>query len=174
MSGQQNPDLAPVLGAPQGHHASSALTLPPGTAHTAKKQWKSDWPYLQGWAGEMKHFGVSKLSKHLGCSTWPESRKRRGAGVVLPHHGGNRLPLKKRFMQHLGGPGAMSPSAPGRTGLVSSWERWNWRVESAFVFFCLFVFVLTPHQLRPVCPSVRCSLAGAPAPGARGFVLSFW
>lgn len=110
----------------------------------------------------MKHFGVSKLSKHLDCSTRPESRKRRGAGVVIPHVAGTGFPLKG-FMQHLGVQGRMSPSAPGRTGLFSSWERWNWRMGNAF-------FVLTPHQLRPV----RCSLAGAHAPGACGFVLSFW
>lgn len=76
----------------------------------------------------MKHFGVSKLSKRLGCSTWPESRRRRGAGAVIP------FPLKW-FMQHLGDPGATSPSAPGQTGLFSFWERWNWLAERAFFFF---------------------------------------
>ena len=174
MSGQQNPDLAPVLGAPQGHHASSALTLPPGTAHTAKKQWKSDWPYLQGWAGEMKHFGVSKLSKHLGCSTWPESRKRRGAGVVLPHHGGNRLPLKKTVHAAFGGSRGHESFCPWPDRACQFLGEVELAGGKCLCFFCLFVFVLTPHQLRPVCPSVRCSLAGAPAPGARGFVLSFW
>lgn len=52
-----------------------------------------DWPSPEGRAGEMKHFGVSELSKRLGCSTWLESRKRRGAGAVIPRVG-HRLPLK--------------------------------------------------------------------------------
>lgn len=37
MRGHQNPDLQPVLEAPQGQQASSVLTLPPGAIHTAKK-----------------------------------------------------------------------------------------------------------------------------------------
>lgn len=37
MRGHQNPDLQPVLEAPQGQQASSVLTLPPGATHTAKK-----------------------------------------------------------------------------------------------------------------------------------------
>lgn len=69
--------------------------VPPGAhPHSKEAQLNSDWPSLQGWAGEMKHFGVSELSKHLDCSTRPESRKRRGAGVVIPHHGGTGFPLK--------------------------------------------------------------------------------
>lgn len=46
-------------------------------------------------------------------------------------------------MQHLGDPGAVSPSAPGQTGLFSSWERWNWRVGSAF-FSVLSVLPVQP------------------------------
>lgn len=51
----------------------------------------------------MKHFGVSKLSKHLVWSTWPQSREKRGTGATGP---------LKHVHAAFGGPGVMSPSAP--------------------------------------------------------------
>lgn len=38
VSGHQNPDLKPVLEAPQGQQASSVLALLPSATHTAKKR----------------------------------------------------------------------------------------------------------------------------------------
>lgn len=118
VSGHQNPGLRPVLETSGGDRASPASTLPPRPTHTAakKRNLTHDWPSPRGSGRKMKHFWVSELSKRLGCSTWPESRERRGAGVARPPPRGTGSP-QNVFMQHLGvrGRGVLLP--PRRTGL---------------------------------------------------------
>lgn len=63
---------------------SSSLTTYPPTLPTARRATNTHRPPQELVSRKMKHFGVSKLSKHLGGSTQPQSRERRGAGAAGP------------------------------------------------------------------------------------------
>lgn len=81
----------------QPHLSSSSLSHP----HNSKEAQHMTGLPQHGAGREMKHFWVSELSKHPGCSARPESRERRGAGVARPPPRGMGS-LQNVFMQHLG------------------------------------------------------------------------
>lgn len=102
--------------------ALRSLFLPVPPTPQQRSATERDWPSPRacGSGREMKHFWVSELSKRLGCSAWPESRKRRGAGVARPPPGA-RVPLKMCSCS-IWGSGRRVLRLPLQTGFFSSWE----------------------------------------------------
>lgn len=143
-----------------GQHCAH-LPTPPRPRQRSATEHMTGLPQW-GSGRKMKHFWVSKLSKCLGCSTWLESRERRGAGVARPSPRGTGSP-QNVFMQHLGGRGAESFCPLARKGFFSSWEGRHRLAEEGPGPGSLAAW--RPAQLQP---------AGPDAPGACGFVLCFW